>query len=319
MEKVIIYGLGHFFWDNQDLIEKKYEVIGYFDSNRLSEELPKKIQEKRISSLNEFKSVDYDKILITAPLYAAEIMSVLQKIGIKKEKIVCFSDTDESKKYWGKDPYRGISYSGGLEDLLIDSLIQKIGIDYSNMLYIELGVMDPIVASNTYFFYKRGASGILVEANPYLIERIKYVRSRDSVLNRAICENFEDGECKFYISENPGLSSIVENHTENVSGWDEFDIREEINIKTISINEVFQMANKQVDLLSIDIEGYDYTALSNLDFKKYSPKIIIAELNWRHLKDREEYQKIVDLLYENEYIIYAQNDFNGILVKKEYL
>ena len=59
---------------------------------------------------------------------------------------------------------------------------------------------------------------------------------------------------------------------------------EEIEISTITFEKLledFQIEN--VNLLCIDVEGFDYNILKLFDFKKYSPEIVLYES--KHLSD----------------------------------
>ena len=45
-----------------------------------------------------------------------------------------------------------------------------------------------MLASNTYYFYERGAREILLEANPLAINLIKAVRIEDEIIVKAVYE-----------------------------------------------------------------------------------------------------------------------------------
>jgi len=56
----------------------------------------------------------------------------------------------------------------------------------------------------------------------------------------------------------------------------------------------FGETKKRIDLLSIDIEGLELTALKGLDFARWSPRMIIAEANDAELitfLDQQGYQR----------------------------
>ncbi len=310
MEDIIIYGLGNEWIRNKEVIEKHYHVIGYYDKNR------KKMLEYSPFFENKSQIVERNEnILITSSRYRREIVNELKDSGIQEDRIISLDELEIGKLHWNKRPIGGVSYSGEYEDWLIDSIIQKLDIKYCEMKYVELGVMDPIISSNTYYFYERGASGVLVEANPNLIPRIKKIRPNDIVINKAIYEA-DNVLIPFYISNEPGLSSVYEDHLEKVDTWKGIGWASEIKIETIKINTLLS-GMPHIDLMSIDLEGYDYIALSMMDFNKYRPKILIAELNWFDLSERESYQNIVNLLYSMNYELYFQNDYNGIFIDKK--
>lgn len=311
MDKVIVYGLGKHFERHRINIESWYEVVGYCDADEQKKEILSQAEQNKFFSVSKLKEMKYDYILVM-PSFSSKIEKEFEIIGIEKRKIKNFVEQDFFGRWWGGKPLLGVSYSEGMEDIIVDSLREKLGIPYEKMKYIELGVMHPVSGNNTYFFYKRGASGILVEANPELISLIRKIRERDIILNNAIFD--QEGEINFYIHSSIGLSSVVSGHRE---GEEEHSIEKIVPIKTIHMNEVFEKLSNnafECDLLSIDIEGYDLEALKSLDFLSYRPKIIIAEL----LPGDRYYQKIVNLLLNNGYLLCANTISNGIFIDKKY-
>lgn len=324
MDKVVLFGLGNVYIKNSKVFEKLYQIVGYCDTDeKKMNNLPKDKREKAIALADlKAEEIKYDYILITTANFFQEIRNNLIKLGIDERKIKAYPYEKEYNKIWGVEPLKGVSYSGmeeGLEDIILDSIREKLKIPYEKMKYIELGVMDPICGNNTYYFYKRGASGILVEANPDAIDIIREIRKRDLIINKAIYEGEETSKT-FYISKNRGLCSIIKEHIEDNTGWKDYPIVNEMQIPTIHINDVFKMLGEDdsCDLLSIDIEGYDLQALSALNFNKYRPKIIIAELNGGYSENDKYYQQIVNLLLKNGYILYVNNLYNGIFVDGRY-
>lgn len=69
-----------------------------------------------------------------------------------------------------------LSYSQAGEDVLIFYLLSDIGI--RNIKYLDIGANKPINGNNTYLFYTKGNSGVLVEADPSLIPSLKNHRKK---------------------------------------------------------------------------------------------------------------------------------------------
>lgn len=51
---------------------------------------------------------------------------------------------------------------------------------------------------------------------------------------------------------------------------------------------------EQVDLVHIDTEGYDYKILQTIDFGKYSPKVLIFEIEWMTHYELREIKKLLN-------------------------
>lgn len=310
MKKTIVYGLGKQFEEHRQWIENAYCIIGYCDSDveKLKEFEPA-VRVEGISGL------EYDFILITSSnvIYISEITRQLLSYGIQRRKIKILQYEESMQGILGICP-KVVSWSGMWEDLVIDRIFTNLEIDYNDMRYIELGVMDPVIANNTFYFYQHGAKGVLVEANPGLIENIKFMRPRDVVMNKAVYAE-DANEISFFVSENPGLSSLKSNWSEQEENWKKYKQTEEIKVPTIHINDVFELLERKCNLLSIDIEGYDYEALQSLNFCKHRPQVIIVELLWggEHTKDSN---RITQLLLDQGYLLYARNQCNGIFYDK---
>ena len=64
-----------------------------------------------------------------------------------------------------------LSYAQNGEDLVVESLFRVLGIDAPT--YVDVGAYEPLVCNNTYFFYRKGGHGVLVEPNVDLTPMLK--------------------------------------------------------------------------------------------------------------------------------------------------
>ena len=53
----------------------------------------------------------------------------------------------------------------------------------------------------------------------------------------------------------------------------------EVNVNVLTLTYIFDtyLAGKNIDFLSLDVEGYECNVLNGLDLKKYSPTYILIE------------------------------------------
>ena len=106
--------------------------------------------------------------------------------------------------------------------------------------FFEMGAGDGVKYSNTKLLADKGWSGLLVEADSNIFKKLKK---------------------NYFNNKNITISN------ERCS-------------KKNSLNEIFDKNNiKNLDLLSLDIDGIDLTIIKLLNFNKYRPKIIIIEYN----------------------------------------
>lgn len=64
----------------------------------------------------------------------------------------------------------------------------KLFYDKNDGYYIDIGAYDPIMYSNTIYFYGRGWKGLNFEANPTRAARFPYGKTKDTSFNYAVGE-----------------------------------------------------------------------------------------------------------------------------------
>jgi hypothetical protein len=109
-------------------------------------------------------------------------------------------------------PYSRNSYSEAGEDMVIDFLLQGTG--NNKPTYLELGTNNPDWGNNTYLFYKRGAKGVLVEADETIIPSIKKIRPNDKLINVG-AGSCNQKEADFYIFEIGALNTFSKEEAEH--------------------------------------------------------------------------------------------------------
>jgi hypothetical protein len=63
---------------------------------------------------------------------------------------------------------------------------------------------------------------------------------------------------------------------------------------------------EKVDLIKMDVEGYDYEIIKTIDFKKIRPSVLIYE--WKHLLDADLKESLNLLRKNGYYFIELQDD-----------
>jgi FkbM family methyltransferase len=217
------------------------------------------------------------------------------------------------------NPYSSIyrSYSQSGEDTIIEYVLRLSGIAMNQVKYLDIGANHPIILNNTYALYKRGARGVLVEANPSLCKNLFEVRPNDQILNKAIYTK-DDETIAFYVSNYDGLSSVDAAKIRELSAIDSsIKIIAKIEVTTITITSlVNQFFNGQSPtVVSIDIEGLEMELLRGFDFNQYRPKIIVVEMiDFGSSFAKESNQEIRDFMKANQYFEYAFTGINSIFV-----
>ena len=209
-----------------------------------------------------------------------------------------------------------VSYSQAGEDLVIDFLLQGIGI---RPAYLELGTNHPRMGNNTYKFYRRGCRGVLVEADPSLIPYIRKARPRDTVLNVGVSA-YEETVKKFYVLSCPSFNTFDEKAALERDNSSTAKIKAVVDIQLISINTIIERHfSRTPDFLSIDIEGLDLEVLKSLDFEKHPIPIICAEtceFSETHIKPKD--RSVEKFLTAKGYFVYADTYINTIFVNEKW-
>jgi len=196
----------------------------------------------------------------------------------------------------------------------------------SNGYFVEIGVgrcMPPNHGSNTANLADLGWTGVYIEPNPDYIEEIseRHKDNNVTILNYAAGSQNRTTEIK---------GDTIDSDTFNVFkhiGWysKEELTREPVTITEKITNEIFEEANvpSKFELLTVDVEGWEYEVLKSLNFKRWRPAVVLLEVryndpvfikNFPNLASKS--QQAVDILFKNGYrSVYQQkNNYNEFFV-----
>ena len=199
------------------------------------------------------------------------------------------------------------------EDLILEAVLKSHLVrrsrPLSSLRYLEVGANHPIQTSNTYLFYRKWrARGVLVEANPRLIDALAAVRSDDVVLNFAVTPGNHGDHAELVVAEHSELSSIDPGHV--ASFGSKGRVATTVRVPTASLDVLLERYFADgIDLLSIDIEGLDLQVLHEARFP-LRPACIVAEPSRHYQRDAE--QRFADVLGAKGYAEVARTDYNLI-------
>lgn len=166
-------------------------------------------------------------------------------------------------KYWQ------IHYSQFGEDVVLKDWIRK---DIKDGYYVDVGCYHPRKFSNTYFLYKRGWRGVNIDLDKIKIDVMNMVRSEDINIVAAVSDKIEGVE--IYTDSKYSLGATISSNCLSPKHYK----KEIITTRTLDqILSATKYDNREIDLLSIDVEGYDYNVLLSLDIDKYKPKVLLVE------------------------------------------
>jgi len=195
------------------------------------------------------------------------------------------------------------SHSQYNEDLIIDALLKckEVG------TYVDIGANDPSLLNNTMRFYKRGWSGINVEPDPRLYNKLIEQRPRDINLNIGIGP--VPGKMKFYIMSADTLSSFNKDAALESGRIHGATLVSSQQVTVRPLMDIFDeyLVKREIDFMSVDTEGFDLAVLRSNDWLRYRPLLLMVEINQGGLE-------IIAFLEQFNYMLIYCNDVNGILI-----
>ncbi|MDD3280440.1 MAG: FkbM family methyltransferase [Bacteroidales bacterium] len=173
--------------------------------------------------------------------------------------------------------FRKNAYAQDGEDMLLASFFENKK-KYKGF-YVDVGAHHPYRFSNTAYFYKKGWRGINIEPTPSLFKKFIKHRKKDINLNIGIGK----GEVlTFHIFNDGALNTFDSEIAKERDGSHnrKYYIIEKINIHTYPLKDILDRNlphQRKIDLLTIDVEGFDFEVIQSNDWNKYIPTFILIE------------------------------------------
>lgn len=149
--------------------------------------------------------------------------------------------------------------------------------DYSGIL-LEVGAAHPTMASVSFPFRQFNWNIISVEPNPEFINNFKELNL--PILEYAACAE-DKGTTTFKISPNSfSCSSLgVKENYKGYLDWTDDDFRT-IEVQALKLNTILEKHHpnlKSIDILLVDVEGWEIEVLEGFDLERFNPKVICLE------------------------------------------
>lgn len=161
-------------------------------------------------------------------------------------------------------------------------------LSYRGGFFVELGANDGLSQSNTYYYERwLGWRGILIEPIPELYQRAVRARPKARVFHCA-CVPLDYPHPDIQIAF-AGLMSVVKgswadpvqesNHVARGRELERISGPVEIRVPARTLTSVLDECRvSRIDLLSLDVEGYEAEVLAGLDFDRYQPRYMLIEV-----------------------------------------
>ncbi len=168
-----------------------------------------------------------------------------------------------------------LSFSQEGEDMVVRSILM----DKQPGFYVDVGAHHPDRYSNTAWFYRHGWRGINIEANPELCEKLMQARPRDITLACGV--GTEEGELDFFLFSEPAVSTfdpdVAAAYEHRNNDW---RVVSRIPVPVRPLAGILHEHVPQgtvIDLLSVDVEGFDFDVLQSNDWDCFAPTVVLVE------------------------------------------
>lgn len=189
-------------------------------------------------------------------------------------------------------------------------------VDFDGGFFVEAGANDGVAQSNTLYFARhRGWRGILVEPVPELAKACRRNRPESIVECCALVPaNFAEPSiemryCNLMSLVRGAMKSDDEELEHVAKGCAVQKVASHaLRVAVRPLGEILDAhAVEEVDLLSLDVEGYELSALRGLDFARHRPRYMLIEARFR-----EEIVAFLSPWYE----VVAELSFHDLLFKR---
>jgi FkbM family methyltransferase len=171
----------------------------------------------------------------------------------------------------------------------LDRKLEKY-VDYDNGYFVELGANDGVTQSNSLYFEKyRNWRGLLVEPTPQNFLKCRQNRSTRNSIYCAACVSFDYSQefvriaYSNLMSTPVSLESDIQDPRAHAELGDRFlssgETVFEFGAVARTLNSLLLDANapKQIDFLSLDVEGAELEVLKGVDHQAFRFKYLLVE------------------------------------------
>lgn len=194
-------------------------------------------------------------------------------------------------------------------------------LDIDNGFFVEAGANDGFQQSNTYYFEKlRGWNGVLVEPVPELAAECRKNRRGPVVEAALVAEDTPGATVPIRFA---GLMSVLANTTDSTIDPEQHvstglelqhlprSYTVEVPARTLSaiLDELGVI--REIDLLSLDVEGAELGVLQGIDWRRHAPRFICVEV-----RQAEQLESLLCPRYERCEIMTEFDEYSDVLYRR---
>lgn len=191
---------------------------------------------------------------------------------------------------------------------VLSYFLNRLAATRSDVRFVQVGAHNGVSGDPIHDLVRRhGWRGVLVEPVPYLFEQLRrnYAGVPGLILDpRAVAEDTTPRRLYRLRPNNDGLPdwydqlgsfdlNVVLKHRDAIPNIEDYLVSDEVPCVPLS-TLMAEHGVTRLDLLIIDVEGYDYHILRQLDFTRFVPPVIVYEK--KHLSD-DDLARSLELLH----------------------
>ncbi len=210
-------------------------------------------------------------------------------------------------------------YGQHQEDRLAYRYLKRLPQDRLHKTFVDIGAYDGRHLSNTYLFEQLGWTGVCVEPDAEAFSQLK--ENRKCVCIHSACSDHE-GSIDFYTHPGRPMGTTNVDAVEKLAtGWvKKFEPELVKNVPCQRLDKILEDHGfREIDFVSIDVDGAELQVLSGFDLKRAQPKLICIETNLKKVEQnkwsREHVDEIDRIISAEGYRVFAVSGPNSFYAK----
>jgi FkbM family methyltransferase len=215
------------------------------------------------------------------------------------------------------NPYTSVYFSQFGEDVILESLIGHLGYGSAPGFYVDVGAHHPTRGSNTHLLYLRGWRGVNIDGSPGTVALFEGARPHDKNVQAIVSD--EETEVAFTIYKE-GTLNTADPETKAMyaqRGQSEVvEVQYHMSRTLRSILGETVPPGQDIDVMNVDVEGFDLQVLRSNDWDRFAPKLLLVEDQGMSFVDRPN-SAIFNFLKPLGYRLHSQMFITSIYIRDQ--